>query len=58
MVGEMTLVEMGCMLSPEGLRLVVDWRDDVEREPGPPKEILDGGVLLSRGQLPTSGDDV
>jgi hypothetical protein len=54
----MTLVEMGRMLSPEGLRLVVDWRGDVEREPGPPKEVLDGGVLLSRAQLPTSGDEL
>jgi len=58
MVGEMVLVEMRRMLSPDGLRLVVGWRGDVERESGPPKEVLDGSVLLSRTQDPTSGDDL
>jgi hypothetical protein len=50
MVGEMALVEMRCMLSPHGLRLVVGWRSAVERESGPPNEVLDGSVLLSRTQ--------
>src|SRR5215210_371597 len=42
MVGEMALVEMRRMLSPHGLRLVVGWRGAVERESGPPNEVLDG----------------
>lgn len=54
----MALVEMRRMLSPDGLRLVVCWRGDVERKSSPPKEFLDGSVLLSRAQLPTSGDDL
>ena len=49
-VGEIALAEMRRMLSLDGLRLVVDWRGDVERESGPPKEVLDDSVLLSRAE--------
>jgi cyclopropane fatty-acyl-phospholipid synthase-like methyltransferase len=37
-VGGTALLEMRRLLSAEGLLLVVDWRGDVDREVGPPKE--------------------
>jgi ubiquinone/menaquinone biosynthesis C-methylase UbiE len=38
-IGETALAEMRRMLAPDGLLLVVDWRGDIEREPGPPKDV-------------------
>lgn len=38
-VGETALAEMRRLLSPEGFLLVVDWRGDVEREMGPPRNV-------------------
>ena len=38
-IGETVLDEMRRLLALDGLLLVVDWRGDVEREPGPPKDI-------------------
>jgi ubiquinone/menaquinone biosynthesis C-methylase UbiE len=38
-VGETVLEEMRRLLAPEGFVLVVDWRADVEREFGPPREV-------------------
>lgn len=38
-IGEGALAEMRRLLAPDGLLLVVDWRGDVEREPGPPLEV-------------------
>ena len=46
----MELAEMRRMPSLDVLRLVVDWRGDVERESGLSKEALDDSVLLSRAQ--------
>lgn len=38
-IGETALDEMRRMLAPDGLLLVVDWRGDIERESGPPKDV-------------------
>lgn len=38
-LGETALLEMRRLLAPGGVLLVVDWRSDVEREPGPPPEV-------------------
>lgn len=38
-IGETALAEMHRMLAPDGLLLVVDWRGDIERESGPPKDV-------------------
>ncbi|MCA3749597.1 MAG: class I SAM-dependent methyltransferase [Rubrobacter sp.] len=38
-VGETALAEMRRLLAPDGLLLCVDWRSDVERETGPPREV-------------------
>ena len=38
-IGETALDEMRRMLAPDGLLLVVDWRGDIERESGPPKDL-------------------
>lgn len=38
-VGEMALAEMRRLLGPDGRLLIVDWRSDVEREEGPPREV-------------------
>lgn len=38
-VGETALAEMRRLLAPDGFLLCVDWRSDVEREMGPPREV-------------------
>jgi ubiquinone/menaquinone biosynthesis C-methylase UbiE len=38
-IGETALDEMRRLLAQDGLLLVVDWRGDLERESGPPKEV-------------------
>lgn len=39
-IGETALEEMHHLLTPDGFLLVVDWRKDVEREVGPPREVV------------------
>ena len=39
-IGETALEEMYRLLAPDGFLLVVDWRKDVEREVGPPREVV------------------
>ncbi|MEW6636748.1 MAG: class I SAM-dependent methyltransferase [Actinomycetota bacterium] len=38
-VGETDLSEMRRLLAPDGFLLCVDWRSDVERDMGPPREV-------------------
>ena len=38
-LGEGALREMRRLLRPDGFLLIIDWRADVEREPGPPAEV-------------------
>ncbi|MGI9048780.1 MAG: class I SAM-dependent methyltransferase [Rubrobacteraceae bacterium] len=51
-LGEGALEEMRRLLRPDGFLLVVDWRADVEREPGPPADVSltpgEGRALLER----------
>lgn len=39
-IGETALKEMYRLLTPDGFLLVVDWRKDVAREVGPPREVV------------------
>lgn len=39
-IGETALEEMYRLLAPDGFLLIVDWRKDVEREVGPPREVV------------------
>ena len=39
-IGETALEEMHRLLAPDGFLLAVDWRKDVEREVGPPREVV------------------
>ena len=54
-VGEGALAEMRRLLRPDGFLLVVDWRADVEREPGPPADVSltpqEGRALLERASF-------
>ena len=51
-IGEGAPAEMRRLLRPDGFLLVVDWRADVEREPGPPAKVSltpqEGRALLER----------
>lgn len=57
-LGEGALAEMRRLLRPGGFLLVIDWRADIEREPGPPADVsltpAEGHALLEEAGFEVS----